>query len=199
MFFILAARIEALLQAFFVERAFPFRHHDRCDGVAEEVCRRQSLRHQAVNAEHQRHARHGDAALGAQRRGEYHEGRTGDAGCAQPQRVSEPRWQPSQPPPAPGAAEIALLGGGARHGLATAQHGLHAREQFARVERLAEIVVGAELEPDDTLTARIDLVRRAWDLDILVSARTPEIGATGALVSAMVELLGAVVPSGETV
>jgi hypothetical protein len=58
-------------------------------------------------------------------------------------------------------------------------------------------VVGFELELDDTLTARIDLVRRAWDLDILVSARTAEIEATEALVSAMVELLGAVVPSGE--
>jgi hypothetical protein len=60
-------------------------------------------------------------------------------------------------------------------------------------------VLAFELEPDDTLTARIELVRRAWDLDILVSARTPEIGATEALVSAMVELLAAVVPSGETV
>jgi len=60
-------------------------------------------------------------------------------------------------------------------------------------------VLAFELEPDDTLTARIELIRRAWDLDILVSARTPEIGATEALVSAMVELLAAVVPSGETV
>ncbi|MCW2935886.1 MAG: hypothetical protein JWM19_6848, partial [Actinomycetia bacterium] len=58
-------------------------------------------------------------------------------------------------------------------------------------------VVAFELEPDDTLTARIELVRRAWDLDIVVSARTSEIEATEALVSAMVELLGAVVPSGE--
>jgi hypothetical protein len=59
-------------------------------------------------------------------------------------------------------------------------------------------VLAFELEPDDTLTARIDLVRRAWDVDILVSARTPEIEATQALVAAMAELLGAVVPSGET-
>ena len=58
-------------------------------------------------------------------------------------------------------------------------------------------VLAFELEPDDTLTARIDLVRRAWDLDILVSARTSEIEAAGALVSAMAELLGAVVPAGE--
>jgi len=56
-------------------------------------------------------------------------------------------------------------------------------------------VVAFELEPDDTLTARIELVRRAWDLDILVSARTSEIEATEFLVSAMVELLGSVVPS----
>lgn len=59
-------------------------------------------------------------------------------------------------------------------------------------------VVAFELEPDDTLAARIELVRRAWDLDILVSARTSEIEATEPLVSAMVELLAAVVPSGET-
>jgi hypothetical protein len=58
-------------------------------------------------------------------------------------------------------------------------------------------VLAFELEPDDTLTARIDLVRRAWDLDILVSARTSEIEVAEALVSAMVELLGAVVPAGE--
>ena len=58
-------------------------------------------------------------------------------------------------------------------------------------------VLAFELEPDDTLTARIDLVRRAWDLDILVSARTFEIEVAEALVSAMVELLGAVVPAGE--
>jgi hypothetical protein len=66
-------------------------------------------------------------------------------------------------------------------------------------ESLAEgiAVVAFELEPDDTLAARIDLVRRAWDLDILISARTSEIEATEALVSAMVELLGAVMPSGE--
>jgi hypothetical protein len=68
-------------------------------------------------------------------------------------------------------------------------------------EELADgiAVVAFGLEPDDTLTARINLVRRAWDLDILVSARTAEIEATEALVSAMVELLGAVVPSGELV
>jgi hypothetical protein len=58
-------------------------------------------------------------------------------------------------------------------------------------------VLAFELGNDDTLTARIDLVRRAWDLDILVSARTSEIEATEALVSAMVELLGAVAPAGE--
>jgi hypothetical protein len=58
-------------------------------------------------------------------------------------------------------------------------------------------VVAFELEPDDTLAARIELVRRAWDLDIVVSARTSEIETTEALVSAMVELLAAVVPSGE--
>jgi hypothetical protein len=59
-------------------------------------------------------------------------------------------------------------------------------------------VLAFELEPDDTLAARIDFVRRAWDLDILVSARTPEIEATEALAAAMIELLAAVAPSGET-
>jgi hypothetical protein len=58
-------------------------------------------------------------------------------------------------------------------------------------------VLAFELEPDDTLTARIDFVRRAWDLDILVSARTPEIAAAGPLAAAMTELLGAVAPAGE--
>jgi hypothetical protein len=58
-------------------------------------------------------------------------------------------------------------------------------------------VLAFELGNDDTLTARIDLVRRAWDLDILVSARTFEIEATEALVSAMAGLLGAVAPAGE--
>jgi hypothetical protein len=58
-------------------------------------------------------------------------------------------------------------------------------------------VLAFELEPDDTVTARIDLVRRAWDLDIVVSARTSEIEAAEPLVSAMVELLAAVQPSGE--
>lgn len=57
-------------------------------------------------------------------------------------------------------------------------------------------VVAFELELDDTLTARVELVRRAWDRDIVVSARTGEIEATEALVSAMVELLGAVAPAG---
>ena len=58
-------------------------------------------------------------------------------------------------------------------------------------------VVAFELGSDDTLTARIELVRRAWDLDIVVSARTAEVEATESLVSAMVELLGAVTPSEE--
>src|SRR5215469_265873 len=58
-------------------------------------------------------------------------------------------------------------------------------------------VLAFELDNDDTLTARIDFVRRAWDLDILVSARTSEISAAGPLATAMTELLAAVVPSGE--
>ena len=42
------ALIEDAMQTLFIERAFPFGRDDRCDDVAEEVRRRQSLRHQAV-------------------------------------------------------------------------------------------------------------------------------------------------------
>ena len=38
-----------------------------------------------------------------------------------------------------------------RLGLAPAQDGADARGELARVERLAEIVVGAHLEPDDAV------------------------------------------------
>ena len=42
-----------------------------------------------------------------------------------------------------------------------AQHALHAREQFARVEGLRDVVVGADLEPDDA----VDDVARRRDHD----------------------------------
>ena len=51
-----------------------------------------------------------------------------------------------------------------------------------------------ELEPDDSLAARIDFVRRAWDLDILVSARTHEVDMVEELTAAMVQLLAVVRP-----
>lgn len=82
----------------------------------------------------------------------------------------------------------------------TRREGPMGRPEVASLpESLADgiAVLAFEPEPDDTLTARIDLVRRAWDLDILISARTSEIEVAEALVSAMVELLGAVVPAGE--
>lgn len=55
-------------------------------------------------------------------------------------------------------------------------------------------VLAFELEPDDSLVARIDFVRRAWDLDILVCARTHEVAAVGELTAAMVQLLAVVAP-----
>jgi hypothetical protein len=55
-------------------------------------------------------------------------------------------------------------------------------------------IVAFEEERDGTLTARIDLVRRAWDLDIIVSARTTEIAVVEPLFSAMLDLLHAVQP-----
>lgn len=45
-------------------------------------------------------------------------------------------------------AELLALGG---HRLRAPQHRTDAREQLARVEGLAEIVIGAELEPDDAV------------------------------------------------
>ena len=55
-------------------------------------------------------------------------------------------------------------------------------------------VVTFEEGADRTLTARIDLVRRAWDLDIVVSARTAEVEAVEVLFSAMLDLLATVRP-----
>lgn len=49
---------------------------------------------------------------------------------------------------------------------------------------------------DGSLSARIDLVRRAWDRDIVVSARAVPVEAVDDLVDAMLELLAAVRPSG---
>jgi hypothetical protein len=51
--------------------------------------------------------------------------------------------------------------GAAADGVARRRRSTHAREQFARVERLAEIVVGAELEADDA----IDVVRACGEHD----------------------------------
>jgi hypothetical protein len=58
-------------------------------------------------------------------------------------------------------------------------------------------VLAFELEPDDSLVARIDFVRRAWDLDILVSARTHEVEVVEELTAAMVQLLAVVGPTEE--
>ena len=48
-----------------------------------------------------------------------------------------------------------------RQRAAAAQHRLHAREQLARIERLAEVVVRAEFQPDDA----VDVVRTRGEHD----------------------------------
>lgn len=58
-------------------------------------------------------------------------------------------------------------------------------------------VVAFEEAADGALTARIDLVRRAWDLDIVVSAGTAEVEVIEELFSAMLELLATVQPVGD--
>ena len=65
-----------------VERAFPARDHDRRDAVADEVGERARFRHEAVDAEDQRHAGDRDRADRRQRRGQRDEARAGDAGGA---------------------------------------------------------------------------------------------------------------------
>jgi hypothetical protein len=55
-------------------------------------------------------------------------------------------------------------------------------------------IVGFDEAHDGTLSARIDLVRRAWDLDIVVSARTTEIPIVEPLFAAMLDLLATVQP-----
>ncbi len=58
-------------------------------------------------------------------------------------------WKSSRE--APERKRLALLRRRRRNRAATAQHGLHARQQFARIERLAEIVVGAEFQSDNAV------------------------------------------------
>ncbi|HYI34142.1 MAG TPA: hypothetical protein VEX88_11835 [Glaciibacter sp.] len=56
-------------------------------------------------------------------------------------------------------------------------------------------IVAFDEAHDETLSARIDLVRRAWDLDIVVSARTTEIAVVEQLFSVMLDLLATVQPT----
>lgn len=65
-------------------------------------------------------------------------------------------------------------------------------------ESLAEgvSIVAFTEETDGTLTARIDLVRRAWNLDIIVSARITDVALVDPMLSSMLELLTAVKPNG---
>ena len=56
-------------------------------------------------------------------------------------------------------------------------------------------VVAFDEASDGSLSARIDLVRRAWDRDIVVSARAVPVEAVDPLVDAMLELLASVRPA----
>lgn len=57
-------------------------------------------------------------------------------------------------------------------------------------------VLAFDESAEGSLTARIDLVRRAWDRDILVSARGVPVEAVDGLYGAMIELLATVSPIG---
>ena len=56
-------------------------------------------------------------------------------------------------------------------------------------------VVAFDEASDGSLSARIDLVRRAWNRDIVVSARAVPVQAVDALADAMLELLASVRPA----
>lgn len=56
-------------------------------------------------------------------------------------------------------------------------------------------VLAFDVDQNDDLFARIDLVRRAWDLDVVVSARTAEVEVLEPLGAALVQLLAAVEPA----
>ena len=64
---------------------------------------------------------------------------------------------------------LALLRRGRRHRAATPQHGLHARQQFARIERFAEVIVCPKLDTHDA----VDIVgtRRQHDHGNIVAGR----------------------------
>lgn len=55
-------------------------------------------------------------------------------------------------------------------------------------------IVAFDEAPNGTLTARIDLVRRAWSFDIIVSAHVTDIAMVDPMFSSMLELLAAVHP-----
>lgn len=59
-------------------------------------------------------------------------------------------------------------------------------------------LLGFDEADDGTLTARIDLLRRAWDRDITLSARAVPVEAVDPLYEAMLALLSTVRPKGVT-
>jgi hypothetical protein len=71
---------EAPLQLALVERALPLGDDERRNPVADQVRRRERLRHQAVDAEDERDALDRDRSDGRERRGEHDKGGAGDAG-----------------------------------------------------------------------------------------------------------------------
>src|ERR1700730_8948546 len=72
--------IQNFSQADVVQGIFPFCYHDRRQSVTEQVGRRQRLRHQTMDAEHERDARDRDGAAGSERGRKHHERRTGNTG-----------------------------------------------------------------------------------------------------------------------
>lgn len=71
---------KAPLQLALVERALPLGDDERRNPVADQVRRRERLRHQAVDAEDERDALDRDRSDGRERRGEHDKGGAGDAG-----------------------------------------------------------------------------------------------------------------------
>ncbi len=72
---------EVPLQARHVERLLPFCDDDRRDAVADQIGQRPSLGHEAVDAENQRDAGHGDRTNARQRRREDDEATACYARC----------------------------------------------------------------------------------------------------------------------
>ena len=74
--------VEHALEAVFIDRLLPFRDGDGRDSIADEIGRRQRLRHQAMDSEHQRHTRDRYGPGCRKRRRQHDKGCARDAGRA---------------------------------------------------------------------------------------------------------------------